>query len=241
MPEYRQLSFDLPGLVTSAPPPPPPPEVAPAPAPAPESRKAPSQSVDRGSVRRRLRKMGEGKYLDVGLTQACRDLLLGLGLRELADKVVVCWNRRLKTTAGLAYHQEARIELNQQLLEFPPDEPEQTMRHELAHLIAHHRAGRRRIRPHGIEWQMACEELGIPGEDRCHSLPFRRRQMRKKFAYRCRKCRTVVPRVRALARDSACYPCCRKFNRGNFSQRFLLERITLAEARVVCPDAPWAV
>src|ERR1700687_2873461 len=41
------------------------------------------------------------------------------------------------------------------------DEIERTLRHELAHLLAQFRVGRRRIAPHGAEWRRACRDLGI--------------------------------------------------------------------------------
>ena len=57
-------------------------------------------------------------------------------------------------------------------------EVERTLRHEAAHLLAHWRAGRRRIQTHGPEWRQACADLGIPGETVTHTLPLapRRRQ-----------------------------------------------------------------
>jgi predicted SprT family Zn-dependent metalloprotease len=41
------------------------------------------------------------------------------------------------------------------------DEIDRTLRHELAHLLAQFRVGRRRIAPHGPEWRIACRDLGI--------------------------------------------------------------------------------
>src|SRR5207237_3228502 len=41
------------------------------------------------------------------------------------------------------------------------DEIERTLRHELAHLLAQWRNGRRRIAPHGSEWSRACRALGL--------------------------------------------------------------------------------
>ena len=98
----------------------------------------------------------------------------------------------------------------------------------------------RRIQPHGSEWRRACAEVGIPGEKRCHDLPLARRPVRRKFAYQCRHCGTVVPRVRKLGRESACYPCCREHNRGRYSRRFMLDPIPLDLARSLAPDHAWA-
>ena len=111
--------------------------------------------------------------------------------------------------------------------------------HELAHLIANYRASGSRIQPHGVEWQKACSELGIPGEKRCHDLPLATREVKRKHAYRCGFCGVVVPRVKKLTRDSACYPCCHKHNNGNYSRRFLLEKISITEAKSLAPQHSW--
>ncbi len=180
-----------------------------------------------------------GRVLDAALTQQCRELVAGLGLDELARDVRVFWHSRLTTTAGLARYNCASIDLNPKLREFQPDEPDRTMRHELAHLVAQFRAGKHRIQAHGTQWQKACADLGIPGEKRCHDLPLERRRVRRKYAYQCRHCEVVVPRVRRLARHSSCYACCQQHNRGRYSSKFLLLPIPLDEAKVLAPEAPW--
>jgi len=152
----------------------------------------------------------------------------------------VYWNSRLVTTAGLAHHDTVRIDLNPRLSQFAPEEPERTLRHELAHLVAHHRAAGRSIQPHGPEWREACTALGIPGERRCHNLPLARRAVKRKFAYQCRHCGIIVPRVRKLSRESACYPCCRAHNRGRYSRRFLLDPMSLGKAKELAPEYSWA-
>ena len=231
MPDYRQLSFDHFEVDV------------PTPIPAtPSRREALAAPAERLTLNlETLSNVGVGKFLDPKLTADCKRWLTEMRLFDLADKVTVCWNRKLATTAGLAYHGDARIELNIKLLEFAPEEPLRTLKHELAHLVAHSRAGRKRIQPHGREWQRACVELGIPGEDRCHALPFARRQVRKRFAYQCKNCAIVVPRVRPLARDSACFPCCKKYNKGRFDRAFQLNRIPLSKAETLSPGVLWGV
>ena len=66
---------------------------------------------------------------------------------------------------------EKLISLNPRLFEHP-SEIDRTLRHELAHILAQFRVGRRKISPHGDEWQQACIDLGIADEKRCHNLPF---------------------------------------------------------------------
>ena len=71
------------------------------------------------------------------------------------------WNARMRTTAGVAVASRWEIWLNPALRGISPHEVERTLLHELAHLLAQHRVGRRRIAPHGQEWRQACQDLGI--------------------------------------------------------------------------------
>ena len=82
------------------------------------------------------------------------------------------WNPRLKTCAGRADFRNSLISLNPRLRDHGLSEIDRTLRHELAHLLAQFRAGRRRILPHGPEWRQACRDLVIADETRCHNLPF---------------------------------------------------------------------
>lgn len=159
---------------------------------------------------------------DPALTEQCRAWCVALGRAALAGCVGVCWNPRMRTAAGRAFWPAARIELNPMLHRFPHEETGRTLKHELAHLIAHDRAGRRRIAPHGVEWMRACTELGIPGERACHNLPVQRRVIARKHAYVCTRCLSVIHRVRPLARVVACASCCRRFSQGRYDPRFRL-------------------
>ena len=165
----------------------------------------------------------------VELTALSRQLVASLGLPDLAKKIVVRWNSRLRTTAGRAYRSTALVELNPHLVRISEEEIDRTLRHELGHLVASHRAGRRRIPAHGREWRRACSELGIPGEARCHDLPFQRRTQRRKFVYVCPSCDHKLLRVRRIKRAAACYHCCRLHNHGRFDTRFQLVEARLAK------------
>lgn len=169
------------------------------------------------SVDRRGRARNDG-----GLTEWCREKASHLGLHELSRRVSVSWNARMQTTAGRAWWPDRLIELNPKLKEISQEEVWRTLRHELAHLVAYERAGRRRIEPHGPEWKAACAELGIPGEAPFHSLPFKRKRMKRNFAYICPECLVTIRRVRRIERAVACYACCRKFSAGQFDRRFQL-------------------
>lgn len=146
-----------------------------------------------------------------------------------ARSVQVGWNSRMRSTAGRAFWPEARVELNPKLIQISLKEVERTLLHELAHLLAYHRCGRRRIAPHGIEWQQACIDLGIPGESATHRLPLPQSKQTKKWRYSCPQCAESFERVRAMKSQAACYTCCKKYNSGRFAQKFLLrvEKISL--------------
>jgi SprT protein len=156
------------------------------------------------------------------LERKARQLLRSLGAKRIATELRVEWNSRLKTAAGRADHRQKLISLNPRLVEHPV-EIDRTLRHELAHILAQFRAGRRRISPHGSEWQQACSDLGIACEKRCHTLPFPAKSYAPRFIYRCPNCRRDFPRVRRIKRTVACLACCRAHNGGEFDVRFRLK------------------
>jgi SprT protein len=166
-----------------------------------------------------------GSSHDVDLESKAREILSELGASKLASAIRVEWNSLLKTSAGRADYRQKLILLNPLLFEHPA-EIDRTLRHELAHILAQFRAGRRRILPHGDEWRAACRDLGIGGEKRCHNLPFPARRYPPRFIYQCPNCRQDFPRVRRVSRAVACLACCRAHNGGEFDARFRLKRVT---------------
>lgn len=169
--------------------------------------------------------------LDERLTEQAARWLRVLHCDPIADRVRVLWNPRLQTTAGTACVHTCSVELNPRLREIGTQQVQRTLRHEVAHLVAHFRAGRRsrNLQTHGPEWRQACRELGIPNEPAFHDLPFQRRTVTRKFAYRCPSCCMVVKRVRKFARYTACYRCCKQFNGGIYDPKFQFQRIELTE------------
>ena len=162
------------------------------------------------------------------LETTARQLLCSLGAKRIATELRVEWNPRLQTAAGRADYRQKLISLNPRLAEHP-DEVDRTLRHELAHILAQFRTARRRISPHGPEWQQACCDLGITGEKRCHTLPFPAKRYAPRFLYRCPNCRRDFPRVRKLKRTVACLACCRAHNGGEFDVRFRLRLTKLRD------------
>jgi len=167
---------------------------------------------------------------DHALEEKSRTLLRQLGAAKLARDVRVEWNARMKSAAGRADFREKLISLNPLLRDHDlvsvsrqsGSDIDRTLRHELAHLLAQFRVGRRRIAPHGPEWREACRDLDIADEARCHNLPFATKAYPARFVYRCPNCRQEFPRVRRIRRVIACLACCRKHNGGDFDPRFRL-------------------
>jgi predicted SprT family Zn-dependent metalloprotease len=162
---------------------------------------------------------------DVSLETKARELFRANGADRIATELRVEWNSRLKTAAGRADCRQKLISLNPRLVEHPT-EIDRTLRHELAHILAQFRAGRRRILPHGDEWRRACLDLGIADEKRCHNLPFPARTYAARFVYRCPNCRQEFPRVRRMRRAVACLACCHQHNGGDFDPRFRLRLLS---------------
>jgi SprT protein len=153
---------------------------------------------------------------DSTLEATAREILHELDADDLAREVRVEWNARLFSAAGRADFRRKLVSLNPRLREHDAAEIDRTLRHELAHLLAQFRGGRKRIAPHGAEWRKACRDLGIADESRCHTLPFPVKPRARRFLYRCARCGKEFPRVRRIKRSVACLECCRKFNRGKF-------------------------
>src|SRR5437588_10771896 len=105
------------------------------------------------------------KQCNIDVEKKARELLRSNGAGQIAKEIRVEWNARLKTCAGRADYRKKLISLNP-LLKDHGDEINPTLRHELAHLLAQWRAGRRRIAPHGAEWRQACCDLRIADEAR---------------------------------------------------------------------------
>ncbi len=158
------------------------------------------------------------------LTRRCQQWLHELGLPGAAKLVSVQWNPRLRSTAGYASYPAWRIELNPRLREYP-GQVDRTLRHELAHLVAYHGAGRKRIEPHGAEWRAACAALGIPDEKACHSLPLPRARQQRKLLYRCAACGFILHRVRRFRRPTACRSCCDTHNGGAYDAQFRFQLV----------------
>jgi SprT protein len=86
--------------------------------------------------------------------------------------------------AGVAHLTENLLRFNPQLYRENRDHfLEQTVAHEVAHLIAHRMFGGF-IRPHGEEWQLVMRGVYELTPDRCHTYAISRKQT-SRYVYRC--------------------------------------------------------
>ena len=102
------------------------------------------------------------KKWDPFLEEQAREILLPVA-PCLSSLVRVGWNSRMRTTAGVAVALRWEVWLNPALKDISQEEVTKTLLHELAHLVAQHRHGRRRLAPHGGEWRQACRILESRG------------------------------------------------------------------------------
>jgi len=130
------------------------------------------------------------------------------GVPELASKVRVEWNARFTRRMGDANYNKMRIRLSIPLFaRAGEDEQEDTIAHEMAHLVAQHKYGRD-IKAHGGEWQ-ACMLVAGYRPERCHSVD------RTGLARTNKKCKTycscgehlVTPKVYGRVAKGHKYTC----------------------------------
>ena len=165
----------------------------------------------------------------VNIVDGAISLLAQHATPEYVKSVRIDWNPRMRSTAGRAFLREAKVELNPKLLNISLEQVNRTLLHELAHLLTYHRYGERRLAPHGKEWQQACADLGIPDETATHDLPLPSHRQKKKWRYICPHCNEAIDRVHRMKSISACYPCCKKHNRGKYTKKFQLVEYQLEE------------
>lgn len=141
------------------------------------------------------------------------DELRALGQRSLDtwDEPLLDWsvvyNQRMRTRAGVAWFRSLRIELNPRLLARHPEKLENTLVHELAHLVIYQREGKGAA-PHGESW---CRLMDLAN---CSTEPTHQmdvgglRQRRRSYYYLhlCADCSTWWV-ARKLRRDLVCERC----------------------------------
>src|SRR3989344_2459977 len=132
------------------------------------------------------------------------------------------WNSRLATTAGRfcpgsrnpLFPRQPLIEVATYLRELPDGTSHirDTILHEMIHFWLWHR---KRPYGHTAEFHSIMKRVGAI---RYNPVPKRRPV---KHWYECSHCKEKFPARRKFG-VAACAPCCRKFNRGKFHEKFLL-------------------
>jgi len=110
------------------------------------------------------------------------------GIPDLAARVRIAYDRRLRTSAGIAHLDDRRVALNPRLLGENPAELVPTLVHELAHIVVYMRHGR--VRPHGREFRGLMDAVNMPAHA-THSLSadhLRAKRRRYLYLHRCRGC-----------------------------------------------------
>ncbi len=183
----------------------------------------PSSDISRSNREPSFRQQGS----DATFSHWCRKLVSNLGLIDLEKRVAVEWNPRMRSCAGRAFWPSGLIHLNPELSNISESEIKRTLLHELAHLIAYERNPYRAIKSHGLEWQRACKDLGIPDERATHELALPTRSLKRRWKYECPKCGKAFERVRRYKGAVACYECCLKTTGGVFDPTYQLVETAL--------------
>jgi len=111
-----------------------------------------------------------------------------------------------------------QIVFSKHFLHIANDKIKDVILHEIAHAIAGHKAD------HGPEWRMVCREIGAIPEP-CADLTSEER-IEQKWTGICPNDYTHVIKRNQLnksVRHGACGECCKKFNNGIFTSRFMWE------------------
>lgn len=155
------------------------------------------------------------------LVQIFRELN-GVHFEASLPEPVLEWNSRLRSSAGrftpgsrnLIRPRAAKIEIASYLRELSDGERHirDTLLHEMIHFFLWH--GKKPY-GHTPEFHAIMKRVGAT---RYNPVPKLRPV---KHWYECPGCQTRFPARRKL-QPSACAPCCRKWNQGEYSERFLL-------------------
>ena len=127
---------------------------------------------------------------------------------DLAEKVTIVYNPRLRTTLGRAVLDQQRVELNVRLLRRHKSELIPLLAHELAHVLVHMRYGR--VPAHGRHFRTLMRAVNMPSRA-THDLPVKslaRPRRRYLYLHRCSGCgySFVAKSVRRGYYCTACGP-----------------------------------
>lgn len=114
-----------------------------------------------------------------------------------------------KTRMGSCRYQSKQITLSKHFTELNDIEfISNVILHEIAHALAGHACG------HGGMWKLYAKSIGCTG-DRIEAAPA---APKGKYIAACPNCKRQV--VKHVIKRIACGFCCKKFNKGKFSEQF---------------------
>jgi predicted SprT family Zn-dependent metalloprotease len=126
--------------------------------------------------------------------------------QSLPARVTIAYNPRMRSAAGRARLEQARVELNPRLLGEHPQQFVATLVHELAHMVVYFRHGK--VRPHGERFRALMQALGLP-DKATHDLKaghLARRRRRFVYLHRCDGCGSGFV-ARSVHRGCYCAHC----------------------------------
>ena len=128
-----------------------------------------------------------------------------------------------KRSAGLCNSRTKEISLSMHLFSQNMNNAtqwEETLRHELAHAIDF---CIRKKSAHDLHWRMIAREILSTGE-RCYSYK-EIQDTKSKYTAVCDNCNREVPKHKKTKVKKACGKCCRTYNNGRFSEKYILRFI----------------
>jgi predicted SprT family Zn-dependent metalloprotease len=105
--------------------------------------------------------------------------------RGLDSSIAIEWSSRMTRSLGRCYPERRVIRLAASLIDGPQNVLEETLCHELAHIVAFEHNGKNG-RPHGPEWKALMRKAGFAPRARLRwdgAPPTKRRKRRRRYIY----------------------------------------------------------
>ena len=145
--------------------------------------------------------------------------ILGLDLLRVHGLLFQGWKikfSRAKTLFGSCDYQNKTVFISRELAELNKEKyVKDVILHEIAHVFVP-------TEWHGKVWYAKARSIGCTGT-RCYSKLVITPEGR--FVYICEKCKKEIRVFRRFKRDYACKSCCKRYNRGRFSEKYVINEV----------------
>ena len=123
------------------------------------------------------------------------------------DQWRVVINRRTTTRHGRCSYKNKEVELHVHLLGVGNEESRnQTLIHEISHVVVDLIWGYRNVRPHGKEWKHTMVAFGLqPNRCSSHESMNEFKMKKAKYIYACEKCEAKFPAMRKKKYEASRY------------------------------------